>query len=174
MPPPPIYDIASIDFDKPVYTLDDIRALNGQRHEMEQLTAIVYANEQTDTIVGYKDVTEDEFWCRGHFPDFPIMPGVIQCEVAAQLASFFSKKYDLLDGSLLGFGGMDAVRFRAPVYPNSRLVIAAHLLKLRRGRQATFEFQGYVDEKMVFSGQSIGVPLKAEDGERSPRPDASD
>ncbi|MEM1062902.1 MAG: 3-hydroxyacyl-ACP dehydratase FabZ family protein [Planctomycetota bacterium] len=162
MPPPPIYDLSKIDFDDPVYTLDDIRAVNGQRHEMEQLTAIVVADADTQTVVGYKDITENEFWCRGHFPDFPIMPGVIQCEVAAQLASFFSKKHDLLQGSLLGFGGMDGVRFRAPVYPNSRLVLAARLLKLRQGRQATFEFQGFVGEKMVFSGQSIGVPLKAE------------
>jgi 3-hydroxyacyl-[acyl-carrier-protein] dehydratase len=88
------------------------------------------------------------------------MPGVILCEAAAQLAGFYARKYNLLGGDYLGFGGMDEVRFRSPVFPGSRLVIAAKATKIRIHRRAEFDFQGFVGERMVFSGSMIGVPIE--------------
>ncbi|QDT39287.1 3-hydroxyacyl-ACP dehydratase FabZ family protein [Stratiformator vulcanicus] len=162
MPPPPLYDLKQFDFENPVVTLDEIREYNPQRHEMEQLSGIVHLEEDPVGVVGFKDLTHDEFWCRGHMPGYPIMPGVVQCEVAAQLASYYSKRFEILKGDILGFGGMNEIRFRSPVFPGDRFVVAAKLLKLRAGRQATFEFQGFVEDRMVVSGQTIGVPLKTE------------
>lgn len=160
MPPSRLYDIDAFDYDKPLYDLNEIRKVNPQRHEMEQLTGIVHVDEENDGLVGFKDVTENEFWCTGHMPGFPLMPGVIQCECAAQLAGFYARKYDLLGGGdYLGFGGMEKVRFRAPVFPKKRLVIAAQTTKVRTGRMAEFDFQGFVEGKMVFSGSMIGVPI---------------
>jgi 3-hydroxyacyl-[acyl-carrier-protein] dehydratase len=92
-------------------------------------------------------------------PEFPLMPGVVLCECAAQLAGFYARKYDLLKGDFLGFGGMDEVRFRAPVFVGDRLLIMVKLTKLRPGRRAEFDFQGLVKDKMVFSGKMIGVPI---------------
>lgn len=165
MPPPPLYnlnDLADVDFDKPLYDLQDIRRINPQRHEMEQLTAVVWVDRENHGAVGYKDVTDKEFWATGHMPGFPIMPGVILCECAAQLAGFYARKYELLGGDYLGFGGMDDVRFRAPVLPGSRLILMARMTKIRPGRRAEFSFQGFVGEKMVFSGTMIGVPIVRE------------
>lgn len=159
MPPRPLYDTSRIDFDQPLYDLQEIRRINPQRHEMEQLTAIVHVDRDNHGIVGYKDVTDREFWITGHMPGFPLMPGVILCECAAQLAGFYARKFDLLGGDYLGFGGMDKVRFRAPVFPGCRLVIMAKLIQVRGKRRAEFEFQGYVDDRMIFSGQMIGVPI---------------
>lgn len=159
MPPQALYDLDEIDCDDPVYTLEEIREVNPQREEMEQLTAIVHIDRQEHGIVGYKDVTREEFWCQGHMPDYPLMPGVIQCEAAAQLANFYSRKFDMLGGEFLGFGGMDSVRFRAPVLPGSRLILMARMTKLRAPRRAEFAFQGFVDGTMVFSGQMIGVAI---------------
>ena len=62
MPSEPLVDMSQFDFSKPLYTLDDIRRINPQRHEMEQLSAIVHVDESTNTIVGYKEVTDKEFW----------------------------------------------------------------------------------------------------------------
>ena len=115
MPPQAFYDISQFDYDKPLFDLREIQKVNPQRHEMEQLTGIVYVDRENDGLVGFKDVTDDEFWVRGHMPGFPLMPGVILCECAAQLAGFYAQKYDVLGaGDFLGFGGMTDVRFRGP------------------------------------------------------------
>lgn len=158
MPPPPLFDYKQFDFENPLYDIEEIRKINPQRHEMEQLTAIVHVDTEQHAIVGYKDVTENEFWIRGHMPGYPLMPGVVLCECAAQLAGFYSRKFDLLEGDFLGFGGVEGVRFRWPVYPNSRLILIARLTELR-GRRAEFEFQGYVNDTMVFCGRMMGVPI---------------
>lgn len=159
MPPQRLFDISGADFDKPLYDLEAIRTVNPQRHEMEQLTAVVYVDPETHSIAGYKDVTDQEFWIRGHMPDFPLMPGVILCECAAQLAGFYARKYNILGGDYLGFGGMSDVRFRLPVFPNCRLVLLARVNNVRPKRRAEFDFQGYVDDRLVFSGTMIGVPI---------------
>ncbi|HTI49839.1 MAG TPA: beta-hydroxyacyl-ACP dehydratase, partial [Planctomycetaceae bacterium] len=85
MPPPTLYDLSSIDFSRPVFDIEAIRRLNPQRNQMEQLSAIVFVDTENHGIVGYKDVTDNEFWVTGHMPGFPLMPGVIMCEAAAQL-----------------------------------------------------------------------------------------
>ena len=156
MPPQAIFGFDKIDFDRPIFTLDEIRQVNPQRFEMEQLTGILYVDREVNGLIGYKDITPNEFWVRGHMPDFPLMPGVVLCECAAQLAGFYARKFQLLAGDFLGFGGMEEVRFRSPVFVGDRLVIMVKLSKLRPGRRAEFDFQGFVKEKMVFSGGMIG------------------
>ncbi len=159
MPPPFLYNLDEIDFDQPIYDIDAIRQVNPQRCEMEHLTAIVHVDRENHGLVGYKDITENEFWVQGHMPGYPLMPGVIICEAGAQLAGFYARKFSLLGGDFLGFGGMDDIRFRAPVYPNSRLILMARCTKLRPKIRAVNQVQGIVDGKMVFSGSIIGVPI---------------
>jgi 3-hydroxyacyl-[acyl-carrier-protein] dehydratase len=160
MPAPPIYSFDHVNYDRPLFTIDDIREVNPQRFEMEQLTAVLWVDTVEHGIIGYKDVTPNEFWIRGHMPDFALMPGVMLCEVAAQLAGFYARKYNLLGGgNFLGFGGMNEVRFRGPVFPGQRLLVMAKVTRVRPGRRAEFMFQGYVDQKLVFSGEMIGVPI---------------
>lgn len=161
MPPPLMADLSQLNFDQPLYNIDEIRKVNPQRGDMEHLTAVVHIDPPTHLVIGYKDVTDHEFWVAGHMPNFPLMPGVIMCEAIAQLAGFYARKYKLLEGSFVGFGGMNEVRFRAPVFPNSRLVLIAKVTALKPNRRAEFDFQGIVNDKMVFSGNMIGVPIDA-------------
>jgi 3-hydroxyacyl-[acyl-carrier-protein] dehydratase len=167
MPPPRLFDISKFDFSKPLFDIHEIRRINPQRNEMEQLTGIVYVDRENHGIVGFKDVSDSEFWIAGHMPGFPLMPGVILCECLAQLASFYAVKYKMVEGDFLGFGGMDGVRFREPVFPNCRLILAARVAKLRK-RRADFEFQAFVKDNMVVSGSMFGVPIS-----RDRRPDLS-
>lgn len=162
MPSEPICDLSKLDFTSPLYTIEDIRQVNPQRHEMEQLTAIVHVDQTRHLIVGYKDVTDREFWVRGHMPGFPLMPGVVQCESAAQLGGFYARKFDLIGGDYLGFGGMDAVRFRKPVFPDSRLVLIAQVTRVMARRLAQFNFQGLVNGELMFEGQMLGVTVNRE------------
>ena len=59
----------------------------------------------------------------------------------------------------IGFSGMNEVRFRSPVFPGDRLLVMAKVTRVRKGRRAEFDFQGYVSGKLVFSGNMIGVPI---------------
>ena len=72
----PIYDVAEIDFDTPLFTIEEIRQVNPQRYEMEQLTAVVHVDQENHRIAGYKTVSLDEFWCRGHTPGMSGSPGM--------------------------------------------------------------------------------------------------
>ena len=159
MPPPLLYDLTNLDFSRPLYDIDAIRRINPQRNQMEHLTAIVHLDNVGHGLVGYKDISDDEFWVAGHMPGYPLMPGVIMCEAAAQLASFYAQKTKLIGGDFVGFGGMDDVRFRMPVYPGTRLILAAKLKQLRPNRLAVFDFQGIVKNDIVFTGQMMGVPV---------------
>ena len=160
MPAKPLYDYTKFNCDKPLFDLHEVRKVNPQRHEMEQLTGVVHVDRENHGLVGFKDVTDDEFWIQGHMPGFPLMPGVMLCEAAAQLAGFYARKYDLLEaGDYLGFGGMNDVRFRRPVFPNCRLIICAQVTRVKKKYLAEFEFQGFVGDKMVYNGSMLGVPI---------------
>lgn len=155
----PLIDPASIDMDRPIAGLEEIRKYNPQRHEMEHLSAILIEDLDTKLCVGYKDVTHGEFWVRGHMPGMPLMPGVIMLEAAAQLSSYFVQKYDMLEAKMIGFGGADDVRFREPVIPGDRLLIACKLLRARPRRMMVCRFEGYVRNRLVVDGSIKGIPL---------------
>jgi 3-hydroxyacyl-[acyl-carrier-protein] dehydratase len=163
MAPQAFFDYKKFNYDKPLFTQDDIRRTNAQRHEMEQLSGIVHVDHDVHGIVGFKDIAADEFWVKGHMPGFPLMPGVLLCEAAAQLAAFYGKKFNILEaGDYMGFGGMDEVRFRSPVFPPCRLYLCAKAGRIKPRLRAEFEFQGFVDDKLVFNGKMIGVPISRE------------
>jgi len=158
VPKPPIVDPATIDFSRVEYDLEAIRKVNQQRYEMEQLTAVVRMDVEKRLIIAYKDVTRNEFWVRGHIPGRPLMPGVVMCEIAAQAASFLIMHCMEEPPEFVGFGGLDAVKFRGTVAPGDRFVIVGKIARLRP-RLSTLESQGFVGEKMVFEGLIHGVPV---------------
>jgi len=157
-----IVDLATVDFDNIIADVEAIRAVNPQRHEMEHLTAIVYEDVENGICVGYKDVTDQEFWIRGHMPGMPLMPGVIMLEAAAQLCSYFSQKHDKLGAEMVGFGGLEDVRFRDPILPGQRLVLMGEFVKARRNRMIICRFQGVVGDAMCFEGILKGIPIPVE------------
>ncbi len=161
MPPPLLIELNELDLDNPAVTLEGIRAVNPQRHDMEQLSAILYLDADQRVVVGYKDVRDDEFWARGHMPGYPLLPGVLICEAAAQLCSYYITTQGLLGGAdFTAFGGMDRVKFRGAVRPGDRLVMIARARDIRPGRRAVFETQGVVDGRLIYEGDVIGVPFR--------------
>ena len=159
MPPEAIIDTTSLDLGHVIADREAIRKLNPQRFEMEQLDAIVFIDPEDHRVVGYKDVRPDEFWVSGHMPGMPLLPGVLMCEAAAQLCSYYIMTTNLMgEGNIVGFGGLENVRFRAAVRPGDRLVLVAQGVKLHR-RQSQFAVQGFVGPNMAFHADVIGVPL---------------
>jgi 3-hydroxyacyl-[acyl-carrier-protein] dehydratase len=166
MPPVTLVDPATINTSRVLVDREGIRLGNPQRFEMEQLTAIVALDPEQHLIVGYKDIEPDEFWVRGHMPGYPLMPGVLICEAAAQLVSFYCHEIKLVRDGFLGFGGMEDVRFRGQVKPGDRLVLVGKAIRVNR-RQTVFETQGFVGNNMVYHGRIIGVPLSPNEKEKS-------
>lgn len=156
-----IVEPTAYSLDHVVADLAAIRRFNPQRFEFEQLTAVVYDDPEAHIVVGYKDINENDFWVRGHMPGRPFMPGVLMCEAAAQLCSYHAHRHDLTGGKVLGFGGLEEVRFRRFVEIPSRLVIAAQVTKVRRGMMVIFRFQCFVGDALVCDGELRGIGLPA-------------
>jgi len=158
-----IADLSTIDFDNVIADVEQIRRFNPQRGAMEHLTAIVFEDPEKHICVGYKDVTADEFWVAGHMPGMPLMPGVVMLEAAAQICGYYTQKNDLLGAEMVGFGGLDRVRFRDPVLPGDRLILMCQLQKVRRGRLIVSRFQGVVGDSIVVEGilKGIAIPVEA-------------
>lgn len=157
-----ILDPSTLDFSNVIADQAEIRKYNPQRFELEQITAIILEDLERHVCVGYKDITHDEFWVRGHMPNMPLMPGVMMLEAAAQMCSYFSQKYDLLGADMVGFGGLEDVRFRDPVIPGDRLVLMSEMTRLRRGRIVVTKFQGFVRNSLAVEGILKGIPIPIE------------
>jgi len=158
-----VVDPAEIDYSNVVADIGAIRLLNPQRDEMEQLTAIVYDDPEQHITVGYKDTSVDEFWCSGHMPGVPLMPGVMMCEVAAQVCSYHTRQHDLLSCEMVGFGGLNDVKFRGMVLPGDRLTMVCQVTKIRRGKLVISRFEGFVGANLVCEGEIRCIPLPVEE-----------
>jgi 3-hydroxyacyl-[acyl-carrier-protein] dehydratase len=159
MPPELNFDVTGLDLNRILADKEAIRRVNPQRFEFEQLDAIVLIDPSQHLMIGYKDVRPDEFWVRGHMPDYALLPGVLMCEAAAQLCGYYIRTQNLMGGEFMGFGGLENVRFRNPVFPGERLVLVGKATKVHR-RQTVCNVQGFVNNVMVFHGDILGVPLR--------------
>ncbi len=157
MPPKLLCNLDELDLNNVEADKEDIRSVNPQRYEMEQLDGIIHYDPAEEVVVGFKDVGEEEFWKRGHIPGNPLMPGVLMCEAAAQLCSYYYGRTQQSD-RFLGFAGMQDVKFRAPVKPGDRLVLLASNTEMRR-RRATFDTQGVVEDRVIFQAGITGMPM---------------
>ncbi len=105
------------------------------------------ANED-GTAIGHYTVRGDEFFLKGHFPDNPIVPGVILCEILAQSACVLLQDA-MSDGKLPVYTGLNNVKFRSPVRPGDRVETQCHI------KRAKHPF--YFAEGMVTVGDRLCV-----------------
>lgn len=157
MPPVQLFDMSKIDLTKIVFDKEAIGEVNPQRYEMQHLDGIIWYDKEKFLILGYKDVTDKEFWVRGHIPGRPLMPGVIMIEAAAQLSSVFIKKVYEKAG-FIGFAGIDEAKFRKPVEPGNRLYLLGHITGYDR-KKYTCVAQGVVNGIMVFDTVISGLKV---------------
>jgi len=157
MPPLLLVDLAKIDLGRVLMPIEEIRRYNPHRYEMEQLNGVIHLDREAGLIVAFKDVRDDEFWVRGHIPGRPLMPGVLMVEAAAQMCSLYYK-VATGDPRFLGFGGVDAVKFRGRVVPGDRLILLGRAVEIRN-RRARFDTQGVVNGNLVFEAHITGMPV---------------
>lgn len=137
--------------------VNEIRQLLPHRYPFLLVDRITEIDLEEKTICGYKNVTINEPFFNGHFPEHPIMPGVLIVEAMAQAAGVLG--FRMMDataqkGTLYYFVGSDKLRFRQPVVPGDRLKLEAKFLSAKRGIWK-FECQASVDGTLVCSAEII-------------------
>jgi 3-hydroxyacyl-[acyl-carrier-protein] dehydratase len=111
-----------------------------------------------EKVIALKNVTINEPFFQGHFPENPIMPGVLIIEAMGQAGAVLAAKSLEREShdSLIYFMGMDKVKFRKPVIPGDQLIFEMKFLKQRRN---VFRMSGtaYVDKKVVAQAELMAT-----------------
>lgn len=133
--------------------IDEIREYLPHRYPFLLVDRVVEM-ELGKSIVAYKNVTVNEEFFNGHFPDTPVMPGVLIIEAMAQSAGILGfKTMDKKpsDGSIYYFVGSEKLRFKRPVVPGDQLRLEATIMTEKRGIWK-FDCKATVEGELVSSG----------------------
>ena len=103
--------------------------------------------------VALKNITINEPQFQGHFPDRPLMPGVLIVESMAQVGGIIVTQMPDLPKGLFVFAGINNVKFRRPVVPGDQLIITCELLSIKRKRFGKVKGEVHVEGKLVCSGE---------------------
>lgn len=112
-----------------IFTSEDIDKLLPHRYPFALVDKVV-EYEAGKSAVGIKSVTKNEEFFNGHFPERPIMPGVLQVEALAQLAGIvISQMEGAAPGALFFFASVNGVKWKKPVVPGDSFVMEATITK---------------------------------------------
>ena len=142
--------------------ITEIRAYLPHRYPFLLVDRVAELDVEGKTIRAYKNVSINEPFFNGHFPEHPIMPGVLIIEAMAQAAGILGfKMLDVkpADGTLYYFVGSDKLRFRQPVLPGDQLNLHAQFISVKRGIWK-FDCHATVDDKPVCSAEIICAERK--------------
>ena len=105
-----------------------------------------------ESAVAYKNVNEEEWYFKGHFPGNPIMPGVLICESLAQTGAVAILSMEENKGKNALFGGIDKMKFKKMVVPGDRLKLEVKIIK-QKGPIGVGEAIASVDGKIAAKGE---------------------
>ena len=135
--------------------IDEIRKLLPHRYPFLLVDRIVEL-ELSKRIVGIKNVTINEPFFTGHFPEKPIMPGVLILEAMAQTGGVLAfKSFPGMEGSVF-FTGIDDARFRKPVIPGDQLKLVVEVVRHRR-EIWVFDGKALVDDDVVAEARIMAM-----------------
>lgn len=108
---------------------------------------------------GIKNVTINEPFFLGHFPDHPIMPGVMIIEAMAQVGGILAFKSAGVENKVVYFMGIDKARFRRPVMPGDRIEFILEVKK-RRGPIWVFKGEAFVEGNLVAEAELMATIME--------------
>ena len=114
-----------------------------------------------EKIVGIKNVSINENFFQGHFPNRPVMPGVLICEAMAQVGAIFAHKArgGRDDNKVFMLTGLDNVKFKRPVEPGDQLRMELTIVK-RRGSFWKMQGVATVDQKLVAQAEISAMEVE--------------
>jgi len=115
----------------------------------------------SEKVVGIKNVSINEQFFQGHFPDRPVMPGVLICEAMAQVGAIFAHnaRGGVADNKVFVLTGLDNVKFKRPVEPGDQLRMELTCLK-RRGSFWKMQGTATVDGKLVAQAEISAMEVE--------------
>ncbi len=132
--------------------IDAVTAALPHRYPFLLVDRVLEVSEDGRRAVAIKNVTINEPFFQGHFPDYPIMPGVLVVEALAQAASAALLPAEMRKGRLGVLGGLDGFRFRRPVRPGDVLRLEVELTRLR-GPVGKVAGRATVDGELAAEGE---------------------
>ena len=134
--------------------IEEIKDILPHRYPFLLVDRVISVDKENNTIECLKNVTSNEPHFNGHFPQHPIMPGVLIVEAMAQTAGILGfqmkGKEEVNDETIFYFAGADNVRFKQPVIPGDQLILQADFKALKRNIWK-FSCKAMVDGKIVCS-----------------------
>ncbi len=142
--------------------LNQIQEILPHRYPFLLVDRIIECDNK-ERIVGLKNVTGNEPFFQGHFPGYPVMPGVLIIEALGQVGCILGMKIQKKEGHpLIYFTGVDSARFRKPVVPGDQLKLV--LTKQRqRGDFFKFKAEAFVEDTLVADAVLHAMLGKTED-----------
>jgi UDP-3-O-[3-hydroxymyristoyl] N-acetylglucosamine deacetylase/3-hydroxyacyl-[acyl-carrier-protein] dehydratase len=134
------------------FDTDEVMQILPHRFPFLMVDRIISFESETKCI-GIKTVTINEPFFQGHFPGHPVMPGVMQVEAMAQVASILLFKLAKTTSRIGYFMSADGVKFRKPVFPGDTIFIHAELTKSRGERLAKAKCHCVVNDAVVSEGE---------------------
>lgn len=118
-----------------------------------------------ESAVAYKQVKEEEWYFKGHFPENPIMPGVLIAESLAQTGAVAILSLEENKGKNALFGGIDKMKFKKMVVPGDTLKLEVKIIK-QKGPIGVGEAIATVEDKLVAKGELTFAVVKQEGARR--------
>lgn len=131
-----------------VLDINEIKKILPHRYPMLLVDRILEV-EPMKRAVGIKNITANEMQFLGHFPNEPIMPGVLLIEAMAQVGGVAMLYPEENRGKIAVFAKIDNVRFRKQVVPGDQVVTTAEVTKIMRGSMGIIHCEGKVDSKVA-------------------------
>ena len=130
---------------------EKIKKIIPHREPFLFLDEVVSLNEGKD-VIAKKRVREDEFWVKGHFPNFAVCPGVIALEMLAQAGAICILSLKENEGKIALFGGVKKARFKRQILPGDEVILKLEIIK-NFGGVGIGKGQAFVEDALAVSAE---------------------
>ncbi|EDK32179.1 3-hydroxyacyl-ACP dehydratase FabZ [Clostridium kluyveri] len=133
------------------FGVQDIKNIIPHRYPFLLIDRVSYI-EPGKKVVAYKNVTSNEYFFQGHFPEMPVMPGVLIIEALAQAGAVAILSQEEFKGKIAFFGAINKAKFRRNVVPGDTLKLEVEIIKIK-GSAGIGKGTAYIGEKKAAEGE---------------------